>query len=357
MFKVDADQVKTQIKSGGPVQIEMAWSLPTPDDRVEYELWTTPADRVSREFFGEFSTLVDALGKSAFFTPHMYIYNGTKSGCTLNGSDVCGNLCTNSGRYCATDPDNDLDKGVSGADVVKESLRRICIWKEYGEADGRGLKWWEYVKVFNARCNNPDNPDFFNDMSCINDVMNKVKIDKKKIAKCMENSGGVDDAGDKNVYLEQEMGNQTANGVVVIPTAFVNFAAIRGALTSANIFTAICSGFVKGTTPKACKCAGCGDPAVCVASRYRCPHTHSSTDSNTGVSTSFFAFSMFVVIAGFMAAGVWHYKRTQDDMREQVRGILAEYMPLEENDGMNGSMMHGSHMGFSHGGQTTSLIS
>jgi hypothetical protein len=363
MFKVDADMVKDELIAKNSVQLEMAWSLPTPDDRVEYDLWTTPSDRVARDFFGDFLPIIDTLGKSAFFTPHMYIYNGSKSGCTMDDSDVpvCGNLCTNSGRYCATDPDNDLDHGVTGADVVRESLRRICIWREYGLEDGRGTKWWDYVKVFNERCNDPDKPAFFNDVSCINDVMNKVKVDRKKIAKCMDSSGGVEDKGQTNQFLEWEMGNQTQNGVVVIPTAFVNAAAIRGALTSGNIFTAICSGFFKGTAPKACKCSGCADPATCIADRYRCPHTHSSSDSNAGVSTSFFMFSMLLVIAGFSAAGVWHYKRTKDDMREQVRGILAEYMPLEDNDGMmnGGPKMQAFQMPYPHhdGGQTTSLIS
>jgi type II secretory pathway component PulL len=71
-------------------------------------------------------------------------------------------------------------------------------------------------------------------------------------------------------------------------------------------------------------------------------------------------FSMLLVISVFTAAGMWHYKRTKDEMREQVRGILAEYMPLEDNEGVmnGGSKMQGFQMPYSHdGGQTTSLIS
>jgi len=78
-----------------------------------------------------------ALGKDAYFTPHMYIYDGVKTHCLNNdGENFCYNLCTNNGRYCATDPDNDLDQGISGQDVVKESLRRLCIWAHYGHCDG-----------------------------------------------------------------------------------------------------------------------------------------------------------------------------------------------------------------------------
>ena len=74
-----------------------------------------------------------ALGDRAYFTPHMYVYDGVRSHCKGTPTDsFCFNLCTKNGRYCATDPDNDLEKGVSGADVVTESLRRLCIWKNYG---------------------------------------------------------------------------------------------------------------------------------------------------------------------------------------------------------------------------------
>lgn len=51
------------------------------------------------------------------------------------GATKCGLLCTNQGRYCMTDPDFDTNKGVSGADVVTESLRQKCIWNAYGGQD------------------------------------------------------------------------------------------------------------------------------------------------------------------------------------------------------------------------------
>jgi hypothetical protein len=281
---VDADKVKEElIINGNFVQMEVAWNLPmTPDgkdrQRVEYELWTTiPSDPVAQTFLNDFLPIVDALGDYAYFTPHMYINDGTKSGCMMDDSDVpvCGNMCTNHGRYCATDPDHDLDHGVSGADVVRESLRRICIWHEYGLEDGRGIQWWEYVKMFDERCNHPHKPASFYDTSCINKVMNKAKIDRQKIAKCIESSGGAEDNGPTNLFLEWEIANQTQNGIVRIPTAFVNGATIQESLTSGTILTAICSGFAKGKAPEACQCSGCANPASCIANRYRCPRTDS----------------------------------------------------------------------------------
>merc|ERR1712125_157755 len=167
MFKVDADSIKEQLKNNNPVQLEMTWSLPTPDDRVEYDLWTTPRDIFSQDFLANFRDVHVALGKSAYFTPHMYIYDGIQSHCKgSDGTNMCYSLCTNYGRYCAIDPDNDLEKGISGADVVKESLRRLCIWKHYGEVDGIGAIWWDYVNEFQSRCNTPD---FFMNEDCVRD--------------------------------------------------------------------------------------------------------------------------------------------------------------------------------------------
>ena len=148
MYKQDADPIKEVLKRNTIVRMQMSWALPRPDSRVEYELWTTPKDDVSRPLQRNFREVAKALGEHAQFTPHMYVYDGLFAGCQgSDGENQCYNLCTNDGRYCATDPDDDLDSGISGADVVRESLRRLCIWKEYGK-DGIGVPWWEYVGAF-----------------------------------------------------------------------------------------------------------------------------------------------------------------------------------------------------------------
>jgi hypothetical protein len=354
MFKRDADLVKTELEANRPVQIEMAWSLPKPDDRVEYDLWTTPSDIVSKDFLRSFKRIAEALGDRAYFTPHMYIYDGVRSHCQGNsGENFCYNLCTNNGRYCATDPDNDLERGISGADVVRESLRRLCIWNMYGSANGIGKEWWDYVAVFNERCGRAT--EYFTDEACIKDAYKTSKVDGGAIERCMIDSGGTE--GDNtNSKLDYELTAQEQRGVVVIPTAFINTAAIRGALNVNNVFTAICSGFLDGTTPEACMiCAGCPDPLNCV-SKGVCSATGSGA-GHSGISVKFFAVSMAMVVGIFGALGAWHYKRTREDMREQVRGILAEYMPLEDHDMGGSNMMNGSPMDFAHGGATTSLIS
>jgi hypothetical protein len=333
MFKRDADKVIAQLKDDHPVQLEMAWSLPTPDDRVEYDLWTVPSDIVSKPFLQKFRPIAEKLGDRAYFTPHMYIYDGVRTHCqsSTDGENPCFNLCTNKGRYCATDPDNDLEKGISGADVVKESLRRLCIWKHYGEQDGIGTPWWKYVEEFYARCSSPD---YFMNEDCVDDCYKHSGVDGDKVNRCMADSGGLErDA--TNALLDLEIAAQTERGVVVLPTAFVNTAAIRGQLSSNSIFHAICAGYASGTTPKICQqCSSCSDPTSCVTSGGKCTGSYGGSGSPPGtVSTGTFGFSMFMVIAAFGGVGYWHYNKTRENMREQVRGILAEYMPLEDQDG------------------------
>uniref|UniRef100_A0A7S4RKI6 PA domain-containing protein n=1 Tax=Ditylum brightwellii TaxID=49249 RepID=A0A7S4RKI6_9STRA len=348
MFKSDADLVKAELLANHMVQIEMQWALPRPDDRVEYDLWSVPSDVMSREFLKSFKPYAVALGEHAYFTPNQYIYDGIRSHCQgSDGMNMCYNLCTNNGRYCATDPDNDLDKGISGADVVKESLRRICIWKHYGESDGIGREWWDYVAEFQHRC---DSPDYFVHDDCIKDVYKHSKVDGAVIDRCMRDSGGLETDA-TNSFLELALGSQTQRGVVVLPTAFVNNVALRGTLSPSAVFGAICSGFLDGTEPQICKqCQKCGNQDECIKTSH-C----SGASSSDSVSKHTFVFSLFMITAAFSLAAFYHWKKTREDMRDQVRGILAEYMPLEDQG--DGEMTQGSPMDFARQGGSAGLIS
>jgi len=326
MFKKDADEVKAELRANNMVQIEMTWKLPRPDDRVEYDLWTVPTEIASRDFFKDFKSAALKLGDRAYFSPHMYIYDGIKSGCQgPNGVNQCYNLCTNNGRYCATDPDNNLDKGISGADVVRESLRRICIWKHYGEADGIGKEWWDYVNEFMDRC---DTPDYFSNYDCIQDVYKQSQIDARVVDQCMRDSGGLD-SDKNNAFLDAEIDIQQRRGVVILPTVFVNTAALRGQLSMTNVFTAICAGYLEGTEPVICeKCDGCSKKKSCVTNGYCKEHRKS-------VPFNIFILSLLAVVGVLVGVGAMYYRKSQEEMREQVRGILAEYMPLEDQEGDN----------------------
>jgi len=47
LWKPGADLIKSELINNNPVQLEITFGLPTPSDRVEYELWTIPTNEVS----------------------------------------------------------------------------------------------------------------------------------------------------------------------------------------------------------------------------------------------------------------------------------------------------------------------
>eukprot|EP00523_Entomoneis_sp_CCMP467_P015407 CAMPEP_0168777664 /NCGR_PEP_ID=MMETSP0725-20121227/6683_1 /TAXON_ID=265536 /ORGANISM="Amphiprora sp., Strain CCMP467" /LENGTH=586 /DNA_ID=CAMNT_0008827409 /DNA_START=54 /DNA_END=1815 /DNA_ORIENTATION=+ len=381
LFKEDADAIKDVVRAEQVVRVEMSFSVPNPDDRVEYDFWSRPGDSNSFSFMTDFKDMAVALDKHAFFTPHYAIYDGNAAGChTADGQNQCMTLCTNHGRYCANDPDDDLYSGVSGADVVTESLRRICVWSHYGSEDGIGLNWWNYVNEFMARCNDPD---YFASPDCIKDAFSHAGIDASKIETCMKDSGGLE-ADTNNNKLDNEIKMQRELGVILVPTSFVNNAQVKGAMSPANVFEAICSGYAEGTKPEICEqCDKCPDILGCVRGGGGCGLGPSPGDGTGGsVSAHTFASSMFLLICLFSGAGYWYYNRTREEMREQVRGILAEYMPLEDNgeegspsNGMRGNfmmppqnmggasqtagggMMQSQEMSFASGGGGSSMMS
>eukprot|EP00531_Pseudo-nitzschia_arenysensis_P001907 CAMPEP_0116114780 /NCGR_PEP_ID=MMETSP0329-20121206/157_1 /TAXON_ID=697910 /ORGANISM="Pseudo-nitzschia arenysensis, Strain B593" /LENGTH=519 /DNA_ID=CAMNT_0003608171 /DNA_START=68 /DNA_END=1627 /DNA_ORIENTATION=- len=323
MFKQDADPIKEMLMEDKLVRMKMEWKLPEADVTVEYAVWTTPKDDISRPLMREFRHVAKALGDEAKFTPHMFLYDGMFAGCkSPSGENQCYTLCTNEGRYCSTDPDEDLDKGISGADVVKESLRRICIWKEYGD-DGIGMPWWDYVNEFMYRC---DSEEYFNNEECVKDCMERSGIQYSKIKICMDDSGGLE--GDvENKVLDDEIQEQNKNGVIILPSVFVNNAPLRGAPTTDEVFDAICAGYKIGNEPEICrKCNRCSDVEQCVSAGH-CP----GEGNLEKVSVPVFAGTLAVVIIVFAILGVVQHRRAKLQMRSQVRGIMAEYMPIDKN--------------------------
>lgn len=320
LFKEDADPIIEVLKQNQQVRVSMSFSVPAPDARVEYDMWTTPSDPLSTSILMSFKVAAVALGDEAFFTPHQYIYDGKQAGCQgSDGQNQCFTLCTNNGRYCSTDPDDDLDSGISGADVVQESLRRICIWQKYGE-DGVGKQWWDYVDEFMARCGDPQKPSLFTNAQCISDAMTKAKVDEDEINFCMSESGGLE--GDNpNTVLDDTLTAELQAGVVLIPSFFINQAPVRGSPTFSTIFRALCSGYAPGSEPDVCTiCATCNDEQGCVEQGV-CTAGGGGT-VNKGVSSSIFVVTLGALLVAFGILLYVQHQRQQRYMRDHVRGIM-----------------------------------
>lgn len=264
LFKQDADPIKSVLMQGSTsVYIQLSWSIPslhgTTGDQVEYEIWTSPGYHQSHLFKSQFKEMATALASYASFTPHMVIEDGRKVLQCNNDDfgDNCNTLCTNNGRYC----DGGLSgAGLSGADVVTESLRSLCIWELYGKDDGVGMKWWDYTQIFIERCDNEDVK--LTNQSCARDVMNHVSIDETAVDECMESSGGLV-ASDVNKILDQELNAKemiinTSDAIFEFTTrhVYVNGVLVYGSLNVENVFSAICSAFAPDALPEVCsRCA------------------------------------------------------------------------------------------------------
>ncbi|KAJ8603125.1 hypothetical protein CTAYLR_004573 [Chrysophaeum taylorii] len=349
LWKTDADKIKDYFFSepNPVVQAKLAWSIPQPDNRVEWELWTKSDDDTSIDFLIEFRSTVFALGLDQQFTPHFYTWNGTAYGCPESGR--CGTLCTNSGRYCAPDPDGQANVGLSGADVVTENLRRTCLWKLEGGKDqtdpnevGVGRAWWHYLGNFTHFC---DTAETFKSEACVRQAMDAAGASFNAVQACMDESGGVARDGGKNSILEHELGELKRKNIYVVPECIINNQAIWGALSTQNVLETICHGYSTGDEPDACGCqslaANTRDPSYlnCLADATTTPGStpqvyteKSSKKTTTSSSMPWWGVFLLVmsIILVMLLAGLAYWKKTQQQMRDQVRGILAEYMPLED---------------------------
>lgn len=335
--KQDADKMKDVLKQNRTIQMEVSWDLPHPDGRVEYELLTAPNDIISRSFMLNWKTVAEALGDRAYFTPIMFISNSASGEFSYRHANP--DSCTNRLRYCYN---NHVEFGVSGTEVVRESLRRLCIWDAFGASNGIGTQWWDYVKEHDEKC--ASTPGLFSSEKCIDEIYKKVGIDSSRIERCIIDSGSPSEDV-SNTKLENTMSARTDRGAVVVPSVFINSAQVQGALNVKNVLTAICYGFAEGTAPEVCKkCSWCGDVVSCIENDMQCKDTalamssHSSMGRKHGViSFGAFLMSMMLLIVMLGVATLVFRKRSRNEMKSQVGDILAEYMPLHDDQAVRRS--------------------
>jgi hypothetical protein len=152
------ESLKQALKNKEYVVVKLDWreSVPHPDQRVEYELWTNSNDECGArcdeqmDFVKNFKGHAQILERGGYtlFTPQ-YITWFCPPPFIL--STQCKSQCINHGRYCAPDPEHDLGVGYQGKDVVSENLRQLCVHRVANET-GRSWVWWDFVTDFHIRC-------------------------------------------------------------------------------------------------------------------------------------------------------------------------------------------------------------
>jgi len=281
------------------------------------------------QFIADFKDVVYSLEDKTLFTPHYLIYNGM-----MEASD---NDCTNDRKYCMFGVD-----GVSGSQLLRETLLQICVWKT-GQDINDNLLWWDYVEMFNKDCAS----QFKNwDGICSATVLKKLAEDKirsnigENVKKCVFDSGGLDGPG--NSEFDAEINSFTQYGVEWIPSVTINNEKYRGNMLCPNpveiatcsVFAAICSGFAPETTPKVClehREVGC--PAgenrdvcgVCGGDGSSC-----STSAAKSIAVGFIVIIVLVITLTCGIALYFRHRLSRAD--EQFDALRNMYEPLRNTD-------------------------
>ncbi|ESQ33748.1 hypothetical protein EUTSA_v10007059mg [Eutrema salsugineum] len=250
-----ANTLKKALKNGEEVVLKIDWSesLPHPDERVEYELWTNTNDECGARcdeqmnFVKNFKGHAQILEKGGYslFTPHYITWFCPKD---YVSSNQCKSQCINQGRYCAPDPEQDFGDGYDGKDIVFENLRQLCVHRVAKE-NNRSWVWWDYVTDFHIRCSMKEKKY---SKECAESVVESLGLPLDKIKKCMGDPG----ADVENEVLKAEQALQVGQGdrgdVTILPTLIINNAQYRGKLERNAVLKAICSGFKERTEPGIC---------------------------------------------------------------------------------------------------------
>ena len=277
------DALRAATVAGDTLVLTLDWkdSISHPDDRVEWELWSS-SDQVcgdsctrTQGFIRDImSSAVDLEEQgSASFSPHYVTWS-----CPIaaNDSEKCGGLCINEGRYCAPDPTDGQDvdpivadkvraHGYNGSDVVTENLRRLCLFKELtGDHHGNvpwkgGAPWWKYATTHPVKCSMADGTFT---AACSEAVMSAGAPDgcgldtdaMGRISQCVGDTSAdkVNPLMDAEMQLQSDQGDSGRGAIVMLPTVVVNLDQYRGRLTSRDVLRAICAGFLESTEPRVC---------------------------------------------------------------------------------------------------------
>ena len=249
-------KIETVLGAGSKVLVMLNWTdvLPHPDERVEWEFWTNSGDNcgtkcdAQKAFIRDFSTVAQTLEKGGYtqFTPHYVTWLCPPEYIT---DPACVSQCINNGRYCCPDPDNDLQKGYSGRDVVIENLRTLCVFQQANNT-GQPWKWWDYVVQFEDKCTM--SAGTYGKEDCATAIISQLGLDIEGWRRCVGNP----DANDKNALLESEQRAQVSNGrrgdVTLLPTVVINEIQYRGKLERSAVLATLCAGFKIGQAPEMC---------------------------------------------------------------------------------------------------------
>ncbi len=265
----------TVTPTGMNVLAEMAWHKRRLRKRAFLDLWHSPIDTHTKEFLANFSKIAVKFDTASvdptdeqnrlIFNEHPVLLDGKALGCVGHSDspdDACYHLCTNGGRYCHVS-----HLHTTGKDIVKESLRRLCIRKHYSNE----AIYWQYIFHFSEYC---WDSDYYSNPACIADAYKHSGVDGELVQSCIVDSGDVD-KDESNTLLQSSLETQKDLGIIKSPTVMINgdrAFLMFGGLTPGNVLAEVCDSFPYGEKPHVCyACMACGDAVACASrSPMRC---------------------------------------------------------------------------------------
>jgi hypothetical protein len=168
--------------------------------------------------------------------------------------------------------------------------------------------------------------------------MREAGVDEAYVDACVADSGGLD--GGPNAVLDHEVAELENKNIVYVPECIVNDAVVWGGLSPLNVLSTVCHGYARDALPPACDCVEAAALvssdayAKCLADSVAPYVTPEVTKTKETVKSGIPWYAVFLLVVAIVVvmllAGLAYWKHTQAQMRDQVRGILAEYMPLED---------------------------
>lgn len=218
------------------------------------------------------------------FYPRLYISDGSSINWECRNSatgfqnqpssDKCRESCQNAGRYCVNRfDDHDEEHGlVTGAQIVTEGARRLCIWMLHNNANSAHLTGvmtlWNYLAEFQrSQCSTHLSDE------CWNEVYQNIGMtDSAQVEKCLDRSGGISVELDRdNQILGEEMHRSrtfNATSLEALPQMTINEKVLdkQMPLSTFNVLKSICDDYPSNQRPK-----------VCGFCAHYCPNVRNST--------------------------------------------------------------------------------
>eukprot|EP00475_Leptophrys_vorax_P008057 TRINITY_DN15163_c0_g1_i1.p1 TRINITY_DN15163_c0_g1~~TRINITY_DN15163_c0_g1_i1.p1 ORF type:complete len:719 (-),score=152.00 TRINITY_DN15163_c0_g1_i1:1435-3354(-) len=231
----DGNAIKNHLAAGDAVNVLLR-PADKKQDAIEWSLWTSAFDTNSVQLKSTLGSVWSELETKTIFTPHYFFLDGSQYGCEGTFGTACGSQCTNYGQYCAVDPEHDLDTGISGADIVRENVRQICIWRMVNSTNERS-KWWDYVNCFQRTCITASNAT----QECSEVCQSVVNVSHVLVSQCVDASGGTGAYGGRNTLIEAENSARQAAGTYLLPTLYVDHTLFQGSMNCpAPVFRGTC---------------------------------------------------------------------------------------------------------------------